>query len=219
MYDLSNSENAAKALTGFVDIVYQSLYSSSTGYTAASKNFYWYAEDWTITSDTVDGVLEYVCQSNGTYAVKASNNISGVTNVIIPAQFNGRNVAKILPNGFKNLTHLQSITIPDTINEIGIGAFAGCTSLNIEWENTASVTWSFTKKNFIAYFYSGGSSLEECRITSITKEVSITPDNATSMFFTAKRYSTNEYYNSGPYRGYYWFEVKLCDVTIKRVEE
>lgn len=51
------------------------------------------------------------------------------TNISIPSTYNGNKVVSIANKGFRNISSLTSITLPDTIRHIGDSAFASCTSL------------------------------------------------------------------------------------------
>lgn len=53
------------------------------------------------------------------------------TNVIIPAEYNGKQVTKIDDNAFSGNTHIETITLPATIIEIGNRAFKDCVSLKL----------------------------------------------------------------------------------------
>lgn len=50
-------------------------------------------------------------------------------NFVIPAGINGAKVTYITGYAFENCTTLKSITIPESVKEIGKGAFAGCVGL------------------------------------------------------------------------------------------
>ena len=79
--------------------------------------------------DTDTNIFTYELQADGTYGVKAGADIKNVTRIRIPAVYEGVIVGHVLDNGFKDCTKLQSISLPDTIKEIHVDAFAGCTSL------------------------------------------------------------------------------------------
>lgn len=68
--------------------------------------------------------LESGCYS---IAIKDANAISGV--VELPAKYNGADVIKIPENAFSNCINVTTFIIPNTITEIGGGAFKGCTNL------------------------------------------------------------------------------------------
>ena len=51
------------------------------------------------------------------------------TGVVIPRMYKGKSVTRIDDRAFENYTSLTSITIPEGVTSIGIGAFVDCTSL------------------------------------------------------------------------------------------
>ena len=52
-----------------------------------------------------------------------------LTNITIPSKINGTFITKIASNAFENNTLIQSVTIPDSITEIGQSSFKNCTNL------------------------------------------------------------------------------------------
>ena len=51
------------------------------------------------------------------------------THISIPSTYNGDKVVSIANKGFRNISSLTTVTLPDTIEYIGDSAFASCTSL------------------------------------------------------------------------------------------
>ena len=77
--------------------------------------------------------LAYYPLPDGTYGVMAGTT-TYLTEIEIPAVYNGKPVTQILPEAFKNASNLVSISIPACITAIGSTAFYGCrnlTSINI----------------------------------------------------------------------------------------
>ncbi len=68
-----------------------------------------------------DGTFTYEALSDGSYAVTGFIGTSG--NVTIPAEYNGKAVTKIAAGAFKENTVIATLTLPDTIVEIGDEAF------------------------------------------------------------------------------------------------
>ena len=66
--------------------------------------------------------------ATGAYAVGAGNP-GNLTEIVIPATYNGKPVTMIDENAFADAINLTSIIIPDSVKIIGEGAFSGCTSL------------------------------------------------------------------------------------------
>ncbi len=63
------------------------------------------------------------------YEISAGKNFGRFTSVTVPSVYNGKPVARIQANAFANKTAVTRINIPDTVLEIGDGAFKGCTAL------------------------------------------------------------------------------------------
>ena len=80
------------------------------------------------TTSITEGDLVYVLLDDGTYGVKASNNFA-LTELIIPATYNGVTVTQILDSGFKNQTGITSVILADSLRKIGRYAFQGCTGI------------------------------------------------------------------------------------------
>ena len=88
------------------------------------------------------GMLKFIELSNDTYAVKAGAKASEFTTIEIPPTYNGKSVTQILSSGFKDLTDLQTIIIPDSINEVLNDAFEGCNNIKeVKYGGTVS-EWS-----------------------------------------------------------------------------
>lgn len=82
------------------------------------------------TTSSAEDSLTFNLFSNGTaYKVTARNKL--VTEVIIPAKYNGLPVTEIADNGFTNCTNLKKVWIPYTVTRIGNNAFANCRNLEI----------------------------------------------------------------------------------------
>ena len=76
-----------------------------------------------------ESALKYVENETG-YTVLGGKYFKE-TNVIIPAEYNGKQVTKIDDNAFSGNTHIETITLPTTIIEIGNSAFKDCVSLKL----------------------------------------------------------------------------------------
>ena len=73
--------------------------------------------------------LAYTLNSN-----KTSYSVSGIgtckdTKLTIPETYDGKPVAAITAEAFKNCTQLISVVVPASVKEIGKGAFSGCSSI------------------------------------------------------------------------------------------
>ena len=75
-------------------------------------------------------ILEYVLLSDNTYGVRAGSGAKNSISITIPSTYNGVAVSQILNNGFSGLQSLSTITIPETVTEIGESAFYNCMNLS-----------------------------------------------------------------------------------------
>lgn len=86
-------------------------------------------EDVTLYAFWVDNVLTYTWMGNG-YSVRAGARFGLVSSVTVPAQYNGGKVTQIAGNAFAGFSSsLKEINIPDTVTDIPVSAFEGCTAL------------------------------------------------------------------------------------------
>lgn len=71
--------------------------------------------------------LAYYPLDDGTYAVAVGETLY-LSEIIIPANHNGKPVSAIIDEGFQN-AKIKSITIPNSVTSIGSSAFNGCINL------------------------------------------------------------------------------------------
>mgnify|MGYP004465893369 CR=1 FL=1 len=108
------------------------------------------------------GDYEYDLLKDGTAQIKHYE--GSETEIEIPSEIDGHRVTFIISGAFEGCTSLTSVTIPDSVTEIGWGAFSGCTSLT-------SVTIG-----------SGVTRIDGCAFENCTSLTSITiPDSVTSI--------------------------------------
>ena len=81
------------------------------------------AEDTTVYPMFATNVLEFVEQLDGTWGVTSGPAIETVTNVIVPHTYQGKPVTTILENAFRYNSTMYTISIPNTVTVIGVGAF------------------------------------------------------------------------------------------------
>ena len=135
---VAKHEDPTKAFGGW----YQSAGGVGTQYTTAdgkSTAVWKGTENVTLHAYWVDSVLNFTELANGEgYAVSKGINASGVTEITIPATYNGKPVTNIESGAFANIGSLKTINIPDTVTLIFIGtegvngtgsAFGGCARL------------------------------------------------------------------------------------------
>ncbi len=80
--------------------------------------------------------LEYTLVDDYTYCVTGIGTCTD-TDIVIPARHEGTEVTRIAAEAFRDLAGLTSISIPDSVNWIGMDAFTGCTKL-IQVDNGVS---------------------------------------------------------------------------------
>ncbi len=83
---------------------------------------------WKIKPSTSDTYFNYVAVGN-TYTVAAKTGQIMPTDVIIPAEHDGKAVTAIADSAFENQTVIKSVFIPSSVKTIGQRAFRGCTNL------------------------------------------------------------------------------------------
>lgn len=74
-------------------------------------------------------LLDFEQLENGTYSVKVKDpkNISG--EIIIPSTYEGQYVTVISERAFTGCNKITSLVVPDSVIQIGFGAFEGCSRL------------------------------------------------------------------------------------------
>lgn len=65
----------------------------------------------------------------GGYSIKAKGSSMIKGELVIPERYKGENVVKICENAFKNNSSITSVVVPNTVKEIGVGAFQGCNGI------------------------------------------------------------------------------------------
>ncbi|MBP5510848.1 MAG: leucine-rich repeat domain-containing protein, partial [Kiritimatiellae bacterium] len=85
-----------------------------------------------------------------------------VTELVIPAQMNGKTVTSIGYRAFYGCSGLTSVTIPDTVTYIGVAAFYGCSGLT-----SVTIPDSVTSIGFLAFL--GCSGVTSVHITDLKK--------------------------------------------------
>ena len=73
--------------------------------------------------------LEFILSDDGTYYTVAGMGAYNGVNLIIPDEYEGIPVKVIAQNAFADCTEIKNIVIPESITDIGAGAFSGCTSV------------------------------------------------------------------------------------------
>mgnify|MGYP002802687320 CR=1 FL=1 len=79
-------------------------------------------------SVTQDGLTYVLNEDNASYALVQYDNVED-TDLVIPAEINGKPVTRIGVTAFGNYNNLTTITIPDSVTWIGNFAFSGCNAL------------------------------------------------------------------------------------------
>lgn len=72
--------------------------------------------------------LKYTMSKDGTYYIVSGVENDKLTEYTVPKSYKGKPIAEIGANAFKD-SQATSITIPDSVTTIGVGAFSGCSNL------------------------------------------------------------------------------------------
>lgn len=174
------------------------------------------------TEEQEDEILIYSLLDDGTYGVMAGADVATQASITIPETYNGISVTKILGNGFKNLTTLQSVILPDTVTIIGEDAFKGCTGLeSVSLSNTLqtigqsafsgctllteiTIPSSVTRIESYAFYNAGltNTSIENWNMWSLENEITVDAKGGNvipldSVNFSSKKYiNTTDYYST-----------------------
>ena len=112
-----------KVLTAFFMIV---LFSGLSGSVLAKDNY--------TTTSSINGVIvnwEYeLNESNQIEKLKCTNASKLSGEVTVPSTLDNKIVISLGNDAFKSATSITGITLPNTVKEIGLWAFSGCTSLS-----------------------------------------------------------------------------------------
>lgn len=160
-------------------------------------------------SDTKDiDKLQFEILDDGTVSVAIKDaDKASIESITIPKTYNGHTVSRIKNNGFKKCTHLQSVIVPDSVEEIGEGAFQQCSSLQ-----SISLPDSVTNIEYCAFYLC--TSLKEFVIPSqiaqlkpyvlgqcYALELVVIPKNVTSIHYSSFRF--NSRFGDGNYPNLY----------------
>ena len=81
-----------------------------------------------VSDQTQNNNFEFSLESDNTYSIKTvAETAEG--KIVIPEQYNGLAVTKIQSSAFVNCKSITEVYIPNSIVEIGYGAFSGCSAL------------------------------------------------------------------------------------------
>ncbi len=158
----------------------------------------------------VDGVTWRYTTATG-YKATVTGTDSTADSLTVPAKFGSYTVTAIGAKAFKDNTKLTWVTLPDSVTDIGAGAFSGCTSLN-----KTGISSTSNVKTIGANAYSG------CGLPTVTL-----PDTVTSLGKDAFKDSAGLYKASLPGSLYgtanifsYWFSgcADNLVVTFRREE-
>ena len=116
--------------------------------------------------------VEWGCGSLGSFTwvtndenkIVITGYIESPVNLNIPAKIGSREVVAIKSDAFTNCSSLESISLPDSITEIGSFAFRYCTSLK-------SIVIPSKVTSISSYLFDGCSSLKDITISSSTVSI------------------------------------------------
>lgn len=131
--------------------------------------------------------LQFYKQDDGTYIVSCGN-AKYLSNIVIPATYKGGAVVEICMDAFSGCTSLKSITIPNSVTNIGANAFSSCTSLT-------SITISDSVTSIGANAFLGCTSLTDVHYTGNAEgwlEIDFEDSTSNPMLFATNLYFANE---------------------------
>ena len=113
--------------------------------------------------DMLPGYLTYQLSNDSSFYI-VTGFVGAEANITIPHIYDALPVFGIMANAFKNNTTLKSVSMPNSIQEIGSYAFAGCTALE-------SVSIPTSVKSVSSYTFSGCTSLKTITLHSGIEEL------------------------------------------------
>ena len=137
--------------------------------TAINANTTIYAK-WTPAPTTDNSYFRFIQDGNG-WSVAARPGITMPSDVVIPEEYDGKEVVSIANGGFEDVSRMMSIAIPDTVTSIGTRAFHNASDLGYvyggenveviesnaftgtEWDNSLSAGIVYLGK--VLYKYAG----------------------------------------------------------------
>ena len=78
---------------------------------------------------SVNEVPEFTSSNKLDTTLEITNYISREGNAVVPEMIDGKKVTSIAADAVKDNQYIQSVTVSETVKEIGSGAFSGCTQL------------------------------------------------------------------------------------------
>lgn len=119
--------------------------------------------------------LQYQENEDGTLLVCGFENNTGLVDLVIPSEYNGKPITKIAKSVFSNNTDIVSVTLPETITYIDTTAFGYCSNLetiNYNCTNAEFDDWS----NYLGnYVFNGCNAVKEINIGNNAESI---PDYA-----------------------------------------
>lgn len=73
--------------------------------------------------------FEFVLTGDDTYAVAAKEGVTLPAELNLPTEYDGVAVTAVVPEGFKNRSEIESLTVPENYVSVGNGAFMACDAL------------------------------------------------------------------------------------------
>lgn len=110
----------------------------------------------TVAESTDDG-FAYSVQSDGA-AVMITGYTGSDTDLVIPAEIDGKPVVEIVSYAFARGVQFKSVVIPDSVTKIGSFVFGGCTAL------TSVTVGAGAAEGITGYVFSGCEALEEINV-------------------------------------------------------
>lgn len=126
---------------------------------------------------TVCGYIysDFVFKLDGESYTLVKYRTEGLSDIIIPEYYNGIPVTAIAPYAFRNYSSVTKITVPACIEEIGEGAFSGCSNLESLTLPFMGRTYDDKEGAFLGILFGAGSYTENGEyVPAALKSVRIT---------------------------------------------
>lgn len=122
--------------------------------------------------------LKYQENEDGTLQVCGFSNNTGLVDLVIPSEYNGKPVTRIAETAFAGNTDIVSVTLPESITYIDGDAFRFCSNLATINYNCTNAVFHHLNKNNYSVSYNGFNGCNAVKEINIGNNVESIPDYA-----------------------------------------